>query len=269
MSSSDSGAFAQYLDLARSNADVLAKGRPALLGDLNAAGANRLEALAAAYRPAAGEINSCRLDTLLAPDYGVNIARVPMQADVAASFRCGVPQLNSLLAVVVNDIFRPTDTLLRNMPDGLTVCSLRDIPAQFTDDAAAMLSDTGASVADAVADALTTDGVYIRVAPHTEVEKAVQIVNIFNSPVAMLTPRRVLIHACEGAKVRVLLCDHTQSPATAADSDTRRRRCRRRILRHRGIIGRHTPSIHTSRRSATRLTPHRKLRLPQRRYYTQ
>lgn len=215
MSSSDSGAFAQYLDLARSNADVLAKGRPALLGDLNAAGADRLEALAAAYRPAAGEINACRLDTLLAPDYGVNIARVPMQADVAASFRCGVPQLNSLLAVVVNDIFRPTDTLLRNMPDGLTVCSLRDIPAQFTDDAAAMLSDTGASVADAVADALTTDGVYIRVAPHTEVEKAVQIVNIFNSPVAMLTPRRVLIHACEGAKVRVLLCDHTQSPATA------------------------------------------------------
>lgn len=168
-----------------------------------------------AYKPASGEIPECRLDRLFAPDYGVNIARVPMTADIAASFRCGVPQLNSLLAVVANDIFRPTDVLLRNMPEGLTLCSLRQIPAEFEADAAAMLADHGEAygIAGAVADALTHDGIYVRVAPDIEVDKAVQIVNIFNSPVPMLTPRRLLVHACEGSKVKVLLCDHTQTPA--------------------------------------------------------
>ncbi len=212
----NSKAFLQYLELVRDNAGAMAKDRPALLGAVNVAGAARLEQLADTYRHAPGEIPECRLDSLFAPDYGVNISRVPMPADVAASFRCGVPQLNSLLAVMANDIFRPTDALVRNMPEGLTVCSLRDVPAQFATDAASMMADFGehAGIAGAVADALLTDGIYIRVERGVEVEKAVQIVNIFNSPVPMLTPRRVLVHACEGSKVKVLLCDHTQSPAT-------------------------------------------------------
>lgn len=205
-------AFTQYLDLVRDNAAVLAKGRPALLEALNRSGAERLASAAEAYRPAPGEIPECRLDRLFAPDYGVNIARVPMTADVAASFRCGVPRMNSLLAVVANDIFHPSESLASGMPAGLTVCGLRAVPAEFEADAAAMLADGGDDVASALADALTHDGIYIRVAPHTEVDKAIQIIDIFNSPVPMLTPRRVLVHACEGSKVKVLLCDHTQTP---------------------------------------------------------
>lgn len=214
MSKSDN-AFAQYLDLVRDNAAVMAKGRPALLEAVNEAGTARLAEAIEAYKPASGEIPECRLDRLFAPDYGVNIARVPMTVDVAASFRCGVPQLNSLLAVVANDIFRPTDVLMRNMPEGLTVCSLRQVPAEFEADAAAMLAEQKDSgdIAGAIADALAHDGIYVRVAPRTEIEKAVQIVNIFNSPVPMLTPRRLLVHACEGSKVKILLCDHTQTPA--------------------------------------------------------
>jgi len=210
MSKSDN-AFAQYLDLVRDNAAVMAKGRPALLEAVNKAGTARLADAIEAYKPAAGEIPECRLDRLFASDYGVNIARVPMTADVAASFRCGVPQLNSLLAVVANDIFRPTDVLMRNMPEGLTVCSLRQVPTEFEADAAAMLAEQKDSgdIAGAIADALAHDGIYVRVAPRTEIEKAVQIVNIFNSPVPMLTPRRLLVHACEGSKVKILLCDHT------------------------------------------------------------
>lgn len=213
MSKSDK-AFAQYLDLVRDHGAVLSNDRPAHLAQINLAGEKAMPEAMEAYNAAPGEIPECRLDTLFAPDYGVNIARVPMTADVAASFRCGVPQLNSLLAVVVNDIFRPTDILLRNLPQGLTVCSLRQVPAEFTGDAAAMLAESGENgdIADAISDALTHDGIYVRVAPHTEVDKAVQIVNIFNSPVPMLTPRRLLVHACEGSKVKILLCDHSQTP---------------------------------------------------------
>ncbi len=140
-----------------------------------------------------------------------------MQADLATSFRCGVPQLNSLLAVVANDVFYPTENLYRNAPEGLYAGSIRTIPEQFAADAASML-ETGISDSDAPAlvnSLLLHDGVYIRVEKGVEVEKPIQIVNILNSDIPLLTPRRVLIHAMPGSRVRVLLCDHSQTPATA------------------------------------------------------
>ncbi len=154
---------------------------------------------------------------IFAPDYGVNLGHLPMQADLATSFRCGVPQLNSLLAVVANDVFYPTENLHRNAPEGLYAGSIRTIPEQFADDAASML-ETGISDSDAPAlvnSLLLHDGVYIRVEKGVEVEKPVQIVNILNSDIPLLTPRRVLIHAMPGSRIRVLLCDHSQTPATA------------------------------------------------------
>ncbi len=202
--------FGQYADLVGSSGAVDA-GRPAWLRSVNADGVARLLRLTAAYRPDKSIISDCRPEVLFAPDYGVNIGHVSMAADVTASFRCGVPQLNSLLTVVTNDIVQPT---AQPLPEGLTVCSLRDVPAEYAADAAAMLAAGSDDIVRAIADTLTHDGVYIRVASGAEIEKAVQIVNIFNSTQPMLTPRRLLVHACEGARVRVLLCDHSQTPAT-------------------------------------------------------
>lgn len=128
-----------------------------------------------------------------------------------------MPQLNSLLAVVANDVFYPTENLYRNAPEGLYAGSIRTLPEQFAADAASML-ETGISDSDAPAlvnSLLLHDGVYIRVEKGAEVEKPVQIVNIFNSDIPLLTPRRVLIHAMAGSRIRVLLCDHSQTPATA------------------------------------------------------
>ena len=199
---SDSNAFTQYLQL-RGKDSAAATG---VLDTLNSRAADALAAIA-----------SHPDSDIFAPDYGVNLGHLPMQADLATSFRCGVPQLNSLLAVVANDVFYPTENLHRNAPEGLYAGSIRTIPEQFADDAASML-ETGKSDGAApplVNSLLHHDGVYIRVKKGVEVEKPVQIVNILNSDIPLLTPRRVLIHAMPGSRIRVLLCDHSQTPATA------------------------------------------------------
>lgn len=212
--SSYKDSLSQYTDLLDSNGQLLAASTPALLHPVQARGREMLRTFATEARDTEADYAATRLDTLFAPDYGVNLGRMAMGADVAASFRCGIPRLNSLLAVVANDTFHATDTLVRNMPEGLTVCSLRNVPGNMQADAAAMLAATPATPATALADALIADGTYIRVEAGVQVEKPVQIVNIFSSETPMLTPRRVLVHAMPGSHVRVLLCDHTQSAST-------------------------------------------------------
>ena len=68
---------------------------------------------------------------MFAPDYGVNISRVNIPADIASSFRCGVPNLSTLMGVMVNDRFTPTATLINNLPAGVTMCSLTEAAEKY------------------------------------------------------------------------------------------------------------------------------------------
>lgn len=202
-------ALGQYLELWRQNAPI---GRPALFAEASERAAGNLPAAIAAFRRDPQDLTQCQADAMFAPDYGVNLGGVKMNADVAASFHCGVPQLNSLLCVVANDTVHIA--CADRLPDGLEIYSLRDVPEKYMPDASA-LSVTDNSPASLINSLLLTDGMYIRVAEGTCVEKPLQIVNIFNSTMPMLTPRRILVHACRGAQIKILLCDHSQTPATA------------------------------------------------------
>ncbi len=44
---------------------------------------------------------------------------------------CEVPNISTLLEVTLNDTFRPTESLMRNIPEGLTVCSLTKAAARM------------------------------------------------------------------------------------------------------------------------------------------
>ncbi len=211
-------ALSQYLDLADENDALLNKDLRRTLWHIHNFGEAALgKIIANGWTPAQTTPPMCYPEALFGEDYGVNLARVPMPADVAASFRCGVPKLSSLLAIVANDAFTPTDALSANCPEGLTVTSLRSLEGELWRDAEEMMMDRADSPSPgaAINSLLLQDGVYIRTEAGTEVEKAVQVVNLFNSPVPLLTPRRVLVHAMPGSKVRVLLCDHSQTPSVA------------------------------------------------------
>lgn len=202
-------AFGQYLELWRANTPQ----RTGVLAGVGTDAARRLPQVIEAYRPDLQDLAQARPDALFAPDYGVNIAGIEMNADVAASFHCGVPQLNSLLCVVANDTCRVPSA--GRLPEGLTVATLRNLPEGCAADAEAMLSAEGEDVAGLINSLLLADGIYIHVAAGARIEKPLQIVNIFNSTLPLMTARRILIHVGEGAELKVLLCDHSQTPATA------------------------------------------------------
>ena len=126
MSTSAKKSFGQYLDLCK---DFEGK-RPgsSLMGHINRQGRKALEEAVEAYRRDPLAIHDVEAAEFFSPDYGVNLSRMALDVDPSDSFRCGVPNLNSLLVIVANDTFRPTRQLLRIMPEGLTVCSLNAVP---------------------------------------------------------------------------------------------------------------------------------------------
>lgn len=158
-------ALTQYIDLFRQNrAAIDAHSAPAL----NAARTAALALLEKVGRlPDRGDegFEKTSVNDMFAPDFGVNIERRDLPADVAASFRCGVPNLSTLLGLVVNDRFAATPALLKNLPDGVDVCSLAQAVRQWPDfvaDYYAKLSSAsqGTSASHAALNTLLCQGVY-------------------------------------------------------------------------------------------------------------
>lgn len=200
----------QYTDLFRQERVALDANAPEALN----AGRDR----AMAFLEAAGRLpersdegyEKTSVEEMFASDLGVNVNRVNFPVNVAESFRCDVPNITTLLAVVVNDRFVPTATLLKNLPEGVTVCSLRDADSALLD---RWLGNVAGKDDAALAfnSLLLQDGVLIHVAKGVKLTKAIQIVDIFSGQTPLFAPRRVLLVAEEGAEVSVLKCDHTQT----------------------------------------------------------
>ena len=169
----------QYIDLYESNRDTIDAHSA---GALNARRPQALQNLKMAGRLAdSGDegFEKTSVNDMFAPDFGVNINRVDIPADVAASFRCGVPNLSTLLGVVVNDRFAATPTLLGNLPDGVTVCSLAyaakaypDIVDRCYDSLCSQAASGPADAAARLNTLLCQDGVFIHVARGVRLGKA-------------------------------------------------------------------------------------------------
>lgn len=155
-------------------------------------------------------------DDMFAPDYGVNLSRMEMPADVARAFHCDVPNLSTLLGVVVNDSFHPSASLLQRCPAGVTFTSLRKAAAEHPQ----LVSDYLGRLAPmsepetAINTLLAQDGVFIHIAAGVKIEKPLQLVNLFSADVPMMGVRRVLVIAEADSEVSVLACDHTLSNGT-------------------------------------------------------
>ena len=62
---------------------------------------------------------------LFKPDYGVNIKRLDVPVDPYKAFKCDVPNLSTSLYFIVNDCFYDKVTSRVNLPEGVTVGSLK------------------------------------------------------------------------------------------------------------------------------------------------
>ncbi len=202
-------ALTQYLNLYQEHKEAICAHAPSLF---NGRRPRALELLSDARLPQKGDEKypALSVNDMFAPDYGVNINRVQFPVDPASTFRCGVPNISTLMAVVANDSFCPTSGLLRNLPEGVRMMSLAKAAAEMPELVGKYL---GALVPDddAVAQLntlLLQDGVFVHVPKGVVLDRPLQVVNIFNAVAPVMGVRRMLIVVDDDAAATMLVCDH-------------------------------------------------------------
>lgn len=207
-------ALKQYIDLYREHKGLIDANSCDPMNILRAKAANVIENMAL---PKAGSENyeTVDLEKILAPDFGVNVARVPLDVNPALSFRCNVPAISTILFTLENDSFSVLDNSADRLPEGVTVASLRTFGLDYPE----ILEKYYGKAADianpivALDSLLAQDGVIIYVKRGVKADKPIQIVNALQHGQPLLAPRRVLIVLEEMAEATVLFCDHTQNTA--------------------------------------------------------
>ena len=155
------------------------------------------------------------LQTLFAPDYGLNLKRLEIPVDPYNAFRCDVPNLSTSLYFVVNDMFYQGKAVANStfytphskLPEGVIVGSLRDNP-EYVAKYYSRLAKTDEDAVTALNTMLAQDGLFVYVPKNVKVERAIQVINILRSDVDLMVNRRVLIILEEGAEIKMLFCDH-------------------------------------------------------------
>ena len=169
------------------------------------------------------------VNELLAPDLGVNILRLPVNSDVEEVLKCGLPTVSSLMGITINDSYRPTDRMLRLLPDGVSVVPF----SKATGRAAEIIQkyygkiagDYGKNASLLLNTALAQDGLLIHVEAGIRLEKSIQLVNILQemkaadgTPMPVLAVRRILIILESDSSASVLVCDHSRNSDSASVS---------------------------------------------------
>lgn len=206
-------ALQQYLDLYRQHRDILDSHSAE---PVNGRREEAYAILETATLPKAGSDNyeNTDLEAMLAPDYGLNIAKLDIDVNPAATFHCDVPRLSSNPFLVVNDSFASSSESLSGLPEGIEVGSLKDFALREPE----TFSEFYGKAADmknpmvALDTLLVQDGFYLRVKRGVKVDKPLQLVNILQNGMPLMAIRRMLIIIEEGAEAILLVCDHTQNP---------------------------------------------------------
>ncbi len=203
----------QYIDVYEEHKALIDSHSAPLMNSLRPAAC---EALKNCVLPKKGAENyeHTDLNEILAPDYGLNLARVPISINPLEAFRCGVPSLSTSLFMLLNDSFAATRAGRDSLPEGVEMCSLPDFCRRHPEVAEKYYGQIAPLSNPIVAldTMLAQDGVALYVPKGVKVEKTIQLVNVLNNGLPLMAVRRVLVIIEDDAEARVLVCDHTQNP---------------------------------------------------------
>lgn len=203
----------QYLELYDAASDTIDRHTPHLLNVPRAAACATLEESRLPDRHTEG-YERTSINDMFAPDFGININRLEMQADLRSTFRCGVPNITPLTGVIVNDIFHPVDGVSERIPDGMFFGSLARACREIPDVIDRYYGSVAPSENPCVAlnTLLAQDGLMVYVPAGINLDKPLQTVNILSASLPLMAVRRTLIIVEENASLSMLCCDHTASP---------------------------------------------------------
>ena len=205
-------ALKQYTDLFSQYGERINAASSAALNALRPAA---LAALKGKELPRKGgeDYETTDLDAMYAPDYGLNIDRIDVSADIDEPFRCDVPNLSTNLYYIFNDSYHGSGFTSGQLPDGVIVDSLRNATGMAAD----IICKHYGTVAPidnpqvALNTLLAQDGILVYIPAGLAVEKPIQLVNLLRANSPVMTNRRALIIVEPGAQAKMLVCDHTQS----------------------------------------------------------
>ena len=209
---SDMNALQQYIDLYDECREILEQQSPALLNMVRRTAREQLQD-ARLPRKGSEDYEATDLEAVFAHDYGVNVNRLPFEADPGETFHCDVPNLSTCLYYSSNDAFHSSATAERNIgqvvvePFSMAAVDYPELMADHYGKIAKMSDPTVA-----LNSLLVQDGLLICVPDGVVAERPIQLVNIFNAALDMMVQRRLLIVVGKNAAIKLLTCDHTQSP---------------------------------------------------------
>ncbi len=152
------------------------------------------------------------VEAAFAPDFGLNLNRIGT-ANPYQNFHCNVPGIGSSLFYVVNDLPFPQREGSASLPEGVEVLSLKEADAKKRDFIERFYHKAAAKSPDGITELntlLAQDGLFIFLAKDTVLRHPLQIVNIASANIDMMSNRRVLIVAEDGAEASILFCDHAE-----------------------------------------------------------
>jgi Fe-S cluster assembly protein SufD len=159
------------------------------------------------------EYKYCDLKEELAYDYGLNINRFHIPFNPHDVFCCDVPNLSTRLYYVVNDICYK-EMNAPKLPDGVLCGSLNELSRSHAEVLSPYYNTLAAASSDgmvAMNGTYVQDGFVLYIPKGVQIEKPIQLIQVFHGEEDMLSNRRILVIVEENASVQLLVCDHTLS----------------------------------------------------------
>lgn len=204
-------ALDQYINLFRSARGIIDGNSSVVLNDRRGEACHVLEKIGLPKKGMENYEHS-DIDRMLAPDFGLNLAKLDMDINPGVSFHCGVPNMSTSLYFMFNDTCTAS-TLCRPLPVGVFAGSLREF-ARLRPEVADKYYGRIASMENPLV-ALDTmfaqDGFVLHVEKGVRLSTPLQLVNILASGRPLMAVRRMLIIMEEDSEATVLVCDHTQN----------------------------------------------------------
>ena len=145
-----------------------------------------------------------------AADYGMNLKRIAVNADMHSIFTCDVPNLKTRQAYIVNDTFKSSDNM-KALPEGVILAGLNEIAGSnptLLEPYYNALAAEGDNIVQ-FNTMFAQDGMLLYVPKNTVIEETIQLVTLLQANVEMLSNRRLLIILEENSKASLLICDHS------------------------------------------------------------
>lgn len=202
-----------FIQLYEQNKNSLSVGSPAIIKDLRSAA---MEYFSSHGFPDKKDerYKYTFLENYFSNGYKKEFAPKKLNINLKEIFNCDIPELNTHLILMVNGFYYNSTSSFQ-LEKGIKICSLNDAFRVYPEIIEKYYSRslTYDDSYIALNSALFTDGYFIYVPKGVVMEKPIQVINILISDEDIMVQHRSLIVLEEGSQAKIVICDHTLSPA--------------------------------------------------------